>query len=175
MITTILIVAGLAIAALLIFAATRPDTFAVQRSARIQAAPERLFSMINDLHQFNIWNPYNRKDPSMQGNYRGPAAGPGAAYDFEGNRQAGKGSIEIVGSEPRKVTMRLDMQKPMEGHNMVEFRLVPQGDATEVTWAMHGASPFIAKLAGIFMNMDHMIGRDFEAGLANLKVQAERA
>ncbi|MDB5946807.1 MAG: hypothetical protein JWQ33_1833 [Ramlibacter sp.] len=175
MIKTISLVAGLAVVALLVFAATRPDTFQVQRSARIQAAPDRLYPLINDLHQFNLWNPYNRKDPAMQGTYRGPATGPGAAYDFQGNKDVGKGSIQIVESEPRKVTMKLDMLEPFEGHNVVEFRLVPQDNGTEVTWAMHGASPFIARLAGIFMNMDHMIGRDFEAGLANLKAQAERA
>ena len=175
MITTIAFIAAVAVVLLLLFAATRPGTFAVQRSTRIHAAPERLFGMINDMHQFNNWNPYNKKDPAMQGSYRGPAAGPGAAFDFSGNKNAGTGSLEIVESEPRKVTMRLDMKKPLEGHNMVEFRLVRHGNETEVTWAMHGASPFIAKLAGIFMNMDHMIGRDFEAGLASLKAQAERA
>jgi Polyketide cyclase / dehydrase and lipid transport len=175
MLKTIALLIGLAIAALLLFAATRPDTFQVQRSARIQAPAAKLFGLINDMHQFNTWNPYNRKDPTMHGTYRGPSAGPGAGYDFQGNRDVGKGSLEILASQPDKVTMRLDMKEPMAGQNTIEFRLVSQGDATEVTWAMHGASPFIAKLAGIFMNMDHMIGRDFEAGLANLKAQAERA
>ena len=174
MIKTIALLFVAAVSGLLLFAATRPDTFQVQRSIRIKATPERLFPMINDLHQFNTWNPYNKKDPAMQGTYRGPASGPGAGYDFQGNKEVGKGSIRIVDSAPRKVTMKLDMLEPFEGHNTIEFSLAPQGDATDVTWAMHGPSPFVAKLVGVFMNMDRMIGRDFEAGLADLKARAER-
>ena len=174
MIKAIALLSVAAVSGLLLFAATRPDTFQVQRSIRIKATPERLFPMINDLHQFNTWNPYNKKDPAMQGTYRGPASGPGAGYDFQGNKEVGKGSIQIVDSAPRKVTMKLDMLEPFEGHNTIEFSLAPQGDATDVTWAMHGPSPFVAKVVGVFMNMDRMIGRDFEAGLADLKARAER-
>jgi hypothetical protein len=112
----------------------------------------------------------------MQGTYRGPGAGPGAVFEFQGNKDVGKGSISIVDTAaPAKVTMKLDMIEPFEGHNMVEFRLAPKGDATEVTWAMRGPSPYVAKLAGIFFNMDKMIGRDFETGLQNLKTRAERS
>ena len=175
MIKTIALLSVAAVGALLLFAATRPDTFRVQRSASIKAPPERIFPLINDLHQFNSWNPYNKKDPAMRGAYRGPASGPGAGFDFQGNKEVGKGSIQIVDAAPRKVTMKLDMLEPFEGHNTIEFSLVPQGDSTEVTWAMHGPSPFIAKLVGVFMNMDRMIGRDFEAGLSDLKARAERA
>jgi carbon monoxide dehydrogenase subunit G len=175
MIKTIALLAGAAIAALLLFAATRPDSFRVQRTVRIKATPERLHPLINDMHQFNSWNPYNKKDPTMQGTYRGPAAGPGAGFDFQGNKDVGKGSIQIVDSAPGKVTMKLDMLEPFEGHNTVEFSLAPQGEMTEVTWAMHGPSPFLARLVGLFMNMDRMIGRDFEAGLADLKARAEHA
>lgn len=175
MIKTIAIVFVVALAALLLFAATRPDSFEVQRTVSIRAAPERLHPMINDLHQFNTWNPYNKKDPAMQGSYRGPASGPGAGFDFQGNKDVGRGSIQIVESQPRKVTMKLDMLEPFEGHNIVEFSLAPQGDGTDVTWAMHGPSPFLAKLAGVFMDMDRMIGRDFATGLADLKARAERS
>ena len=174
MIKTIALLSVAAVGALLLFAATRPDTFRVQRAISIKAPPERIFALINDLHQFNSWNPYNKKDPAMRGAYRGPASGPGAGFDFQGNKEVGKGSIQIVDSAPRKITMKLDMLEPFEGHNTIEFSLVPQGDSTEVTWAMHGPSPFIAKLVGVFMNMDRMIGRDFEAGLADLKARAER-
>jgi hypothetical protein len=176
MIETFAIVLVLAIVVLLIYAATRPDTFSIQRSASIKAPAEKIYPLINDLHRFNTWNPYEKKDPNLKGSYRGPAAGPGAGYDFQGNKNVGKGSIEIV--EPvsaSKVTMKLDMLEPFEGHNVVEFTLAPRGDATEVTWAMHGPSAFITKLMGIFFNMDRMIGRDFEAGLADLKTAAERA
>ncbi|MDB5873681.1 MAG: hypothetical protein JWQ07_3123 [Ramlibacter sp.] len=175
MIKTILILGAAVIAVPLVWAAFKPDTFSVQRTASIKAAPDKLHALINDMRAFNTWNPYNRKDPAMKGEYQGPQAGPGAVYRFEGNKEVGKGSVSIVATEPSKVTMKLDMLEPFEGHNTIEFRLAPQGDATEVTWAMQGRNPYIAKLAGLFMNMDRMIGRDFEAGLANLKAQAEKA
>jgi hypothetical protein len=128
------------------------------------------------MRAFNTWNPYNKKDPAMQGTYRGPQSGPGAGFDFQGNKDVGKGSIQIVdATAPSKVTMKLDMIEPFEGHNMVEFSLAPRGDSTEVTWAMHGPAPYISKLVSIFINMDRMIGRDFEAGLADLKARAEKA
>ncbi len=175
MLKTIALVVVLALAALLLYAATRPDSFSVQRSLRIQAPAEKIHPLIADLHRFNSWNPYEKKDPNIKGHYRGPGAGPGAAYDFEGNSQVGKGSIEIVQVQaPRQVTMQLRLIEPMEGLNTVNFTLAPQGDATEVTWAMQGRSPFIARLIGVFVDMDAMIGRDFEAGLAGLKSLAER-
>ncbi|MDP3760561.1 MAG: SRPBCC family protein [Ramlibacter sp.] len=175
MIKTIALAAIVALAALLIFAANRPDTFRVQRTATIKAPPDRLHPLINDMRVFNTWNPYNLKDPYIQGEYQGPQAGPGAVYRFAGNRDVGKGSIAIVDTAPTRVTMKLDMVEPFEGHNIVEFTLAPKGDATDVTWAMHGPSPFMARLVGVFMDMDTMIGRDFEAGLANLKSRAEKA
>ena len=174
--TLILSAIVLAIAGVLAYAASRPDTFRVQRSASIEATAERLYPLINDMRQFNTWNPYNLKDPNVKGTYRGPTSGPGAGYDFHGNKDVGKGSIQIVeSSPPQKVTMKLDMIEPFEGHNTVEFTLAPNGATTDVTWAMHGPSPFMAKLVGVFMNMDRMIGRDFEAGLANLRAKAEKA
>lgn len=175
MIKTIALIAVAALGALLLFAATRPDTFRVQRSASIKAPPDKLHGLINDMKVFNTWNPYNLKDPNIKGEYQGPQAGPGAVYHFAGNKDVGKGSIAIVDSAPSKVTMKLDMIEPFEGHNVVEFILAPKGEATEVTWAMHGPSPYIGKVMGLVFNMDKMIGRDFEAGLANLKARAERA
>lgn len=167
---------GVAIAALLLYAASRPDRFHVERSTTIQAGAERLHPLINDLRHFNRWNPYARKDPAMQVRYSGPAAGPGAVYEFQGNQDVGKGRIGITASRaPSSVTMQLDMFEPFEGHNVVTFSLVPEGNATRVTWAMDGPSPFVARLIGIFIDMDQMIGRDFEAGLSLLKSQAGRS
>ncbi|HEY0823813.1 MAG TPA: SRPBCC family protein [Ramlibacter sp.] len=173
MLKTIALVAAAGIAVLLLYAASRPDSFRVARSAVVNAPPEKLHALINDLHQFNTWNPYERKDPQIRGEYRGPAAGPGAAYHFQGNKDVGRGSLQILESAPRKVTMQLHMIEPFEGRNTVEFTLDPASTGTQVTWAMNGASPFIARLVGIFMDMDRMIGRDFEAGLAALKQRAE--
>lgn len=176
MFKTIAMLAVVAVAALLTVAATRPDTFRVERSTTIAAPAAKLFPLINDLHQFNTWNPYARKDPAMKAGYSGPAAGPGAVFDFQGNKPVGKGRISVTGAtEPSLVTMQLDMWEPFEGHNTVNFILAPDGAGTRVTWAMHGPSAFLTKLMGIFFNMDQMIGNDFEAGLANLKQLAETA
>jgi uncharacterized protein YndB with AHSA1/START domain len=173
--TLAFLVPVLAIAALLIYAAMRPDMLQVQRSARINAPAEKIFPLINDLRSFNRWNPYDKKDPQIKGSYTGPGSGPGAAYRFEGNKEVGKGSLEITESTPgARVAMRLDMTEPMAASNRIQFTLQPQGGGTDVTWAMQGASPYIGKLLGIFIDMDRMIGRDFEAGLASLKTLAEQ-
>jgi uncharacterized protein YndB with AHSA1/START domain len=175
MLKTVLLIVAAAIALLLIYASTRPDTFAVERSTTIAAPASKLFPLINDMRQFNTWNPYARKDPAMKAEYSGLAAGPGAVFDFQGNKDVGKGRISVTGAtEPSLVTMQLDMWEPFEGHNTVNFILAPDGAGTRVTWAMHGPSAFITKLMGIFFNMDQLIGKDFEAGLANLKQVAEK-
>ncbi len=174
MIKTLLSIVVLAIAGLLVFAATRPDTFSLQRSLLIQAPPGKLQPLINDMRQFNTWNPYEKKDPAIQGSYSGPAAGPGARYAFKGNKDVGEGSLEITASAPDKVHMRLDMSAPMQGSNAITFTLTPRAGGTEVSWAMEGNCSYIAKLMGVIFDMDAMIGRDFEAGLASLKTLAER-
>jgi uncharacterized protein YndB with AHSA1/START domain len=165
----------LAVAVILVYAATRPGSFAVQRSASIKAAPDRIFALINDLDRWAEWSPYERKDPAMKRARSGPPSGKGAVYAWDGNKDVGKGRMEIVeAARPSAVTINLAFEKPFEGHNVVVFTLEPRGDATAVTWAMRGRSPFIAKLIGIFIDMDAMIGKDFEAGLANLKAIAEK-
>jgi hypothetical protein len=164
-----------AVALLLLYAATRPGTTRVERSVLIAALPHKIVPLINELERFNTWNPYNRKDPTMTLSYRGPSSGPGAAFDFDGSKNVGKGSIQIIEpSGPNRVTMTLDMTAPMACHNVIDFILDPQGNATEVTWAMQGPCPFLGKLMGVIFNMDKMIGRDFETGLAGLKTIAER-
>ena len=174
MFRTIAIVAILALAALLIFAATRPDSFRVERATSIKAPPEKVFALINDLRRWDAWSPYDKKDPAMKRTLSGAASGPGAVYEWDGNQEIGKGRMEITDSSPpSKITIRLDFVKPFEAHNVVEFTLRPQDEATLVTWAMHGPSPYISKLMGIFFSMDEMIGKDFEAGLANLRTVAE--
>lgn len=175
MIKLIAIVVVVLVAALLIFSATRPDTFRMQRTASIKTPPEKIFPLINDFHSWGSWSPYEKKDPTMKRTYSGAANGRGSAYEWEGNNEVGKGRIEISESSPPfKVTLNLDMIKPIEGHNVVEFTLQTQGDAANVTWAMHGTSSYLAKVMGIFFSVDSMIGRDFETGLANLKAVAEK-
>jgi hypothetical protein len=176
MIAALALIVAVAIAALLLYAASRPDVIRIERSVHIAAPSERIRPLIDDMQLFNTWNPYNRKDPLMKASYRGPGSGPGAAYDFDGNKNVGKGSIQITEpSGPDRVSMRLDMTAPMACHNAIDFILAPQGDTTtQVTWAMQGPCPFMGKLMGVIFNMDKMVGRDFESGLASLKTLAER-
>jgi hypothetical protein len=176
MIKIIAVAVVLVVAAVLILAATRPDTFRVQRSASIQAPPDKVFPLINDLRRFSAWSPYEKKDPNMVRAYSGPAAGPGATYAFSGNKDAGKGTIKITdATEASQVRMNLLMLEPIECDNKVEFTLEPKGDVTQVTWSLQGPVPYMAKIVHLFLDMDKMVGKDFEVGLENLKHLAEAA
>ncbi len=175
MFKTIAIVVVVVIAGILIFAATRPDTFRVQRATSIKAPPEKIFALIHDFHSWGSWSPYEKLDPTMKRTYSGPANGKGTVYEWDGNRNVGKGRVEIMDSSPpSKVTITLDMVKPFEAHNTVEFTLEANGDSTNVTWAMDGRTPYVAKVVHILFSMDSMVGGQFEEGLANLKTIAEK-
>jgi Polyketide cyclase / dehydrase and lipid transport len=164
-----------AIAVVLVLAATKPDTFRVERSASIQAPPEKIFPLINDFGNWGAWSPYEKKDPAMRRTRSGPASGKGSVYAWDGDRNVGKGRMEIAdASAPSRVTLKLDFDKPFAAHNIVDFTMVPKGQSTTVTWAMHGPVPYMAKIVHVIFNMDRMVGQDFEAGLANLKALAER-
>lgn len=175
MINIIAIIVVVLLAALLGFAATRPDTFRVQRATSIKAPPEKIFALINDFHTWGSWSPWEKMDPTMKRTHSGAANGKGAVYAWKGKGKVGKGRMEIMDtSPPSKVTIKLDFVKPFEGHNIAEFTLEAKGDSTNVTWAMYGPNPYIAKLIHMFFNMDNMIGKDFETGLANLKTVPEK-
>jgi len=170
----ILLAFAVAVLALLAFASTRPDAFRVERRLRIAAPAERLWPLVGELRGFNRWNPYERKDPLIKGQYAGTASGIGSRYAWQSDK-VGTGSLEITGQQPgRAVQMKLDFVKPFEAHNQAEFMLQPTPDgATEVSWRMHGPANFMSKLIGVFMDMDKMVGRDFEDGLQNLRHIAE--
>jgi uncharacterized protein YndB with AHSA1/START domain len=169
-IVIIAVILAIAIAGVLIFAATKPDTLRVQRSITINAPPQRIFPLIADFHQWRNWSPYEQKDPAMKRGYDGAERGKGAIYTWDGDKNVGSGRMEILeAAEPQKVVIKLDFFTPFEGHNTAEFTMLPQGDGTHVTWLMHGPARFVTKLIQVFMNLDHMIGKDFETGLANLK------
>ena len=175
MIKVMLIAVAVLIAAVLIFAATKPDTFRVQRAASISAPPEKIFAFIDDFHRWGIWSPWEKKDPAMKRTYGTTTSGKGAVYAWEGNKDVGQGRMEIAASSPpSKVTLKLDFIKPFEAHNIVDFTLEPKGDSVNVTWTMRGDTPYLAKIMHVFINMDRMVGNDFEAGLANLKAAAEK-
>lgn len=175
MLKTIAIASVVLLAALLAFAATKPDTFRVQRTASIKAPPEKVFALINDFHQWSAWSPWEKMDPAMRRIHSGAASGKGAVYEWDGNNKVGQGRMEITGSSaPSKIIIKLDFLRPFEAHNVAEFMLVEQSDSTAVTWAMHGPSPYLTKIMQIFFSMDSMVGKDFEAGLANMKAAAEK-
>ena len=175
MLKTIALILVVLVAAALLYAATRPDSFRVERSSTIKAPPEKIFALINDLHQWEAWSPWEKIDPALKRTYSGAPAGKGAAYAWVGNKEVGSGSMEIVETTPpAKVALKLDFTAPFEAHNMVEFSLVREGDATRVTQAMFGPSPFISKLMSLVFSMDKMVGAKFEEGLANLKSIAEK-
>ena len=165
---------GVALLMLLAYAASRPDEFRVERRLRIDAPTDKLWPLVGELRGFNRWNPYERKDPLIRSSYSGAASGVGSRYEWD-SREVGSGSLEITGQQPgRAVQLKLDFVKPFEAHNQAEFTLQPTADgATEVRWAMHGPANFISKLMGVFIDMDRMVGRDFEAGLQNLRQLAE--
>jgi hypothetical protein len=176
MIKIIFIVFALAILAVLAYAATKADAYTVSRSLLINAPADKLHAIINTPREFEKWSPYSPKDPQMKNTYTGPASGVGARNEFVGNNKVGQGSVEIIRSSvPSEVAMRLIMVKPFAADNEVIYSLKPQGAATQVTWAMTAKSPYLAKVIGVFINMDKMIGGDFAVGLEKLKTFAEKA
>jgi hypothetical protein len=174
MLKKILGVLVVAIAAVLVYAATKPDTFTLQRSTSIAAPPDKVYPLIADVKAFNTWNPWALKDPSAKMAYEGPPSGVGAAYSWD-SEQLGAGRMEITeASPPGRMQAKLEFKRPFEVTNRVEFTLQPQGANTQVTWAMSGPMPYLSKLMTTFVSMDRMVGSDFETGLANLKALAEK-
>ena len=162
------------VGAVLLYAATKPDTFHVQRSITIKAPPEKIFAILNDFHQSLSWSPYEKKDPAMKRVFSGDQSGKGAMYKFAGNKEVGKGRLTITDTAPSsKVVIALDFEEPFEGHSVVEYTLDAKEGSTDVTWAMHGTQPYIGKVMSLFIDCDKMIGKDFEVGLANLKALTE--
>jgi carbon monoxide dehydrogenase subunit G len=163
-IVVIAILLAVAIGIILLLAATKPNSFSVRRSASVNAPAEKIFAVLNDFHQWKGWSPYE-----------GSERGKGAVYAWDGNRNVGAGRMEILeATTPSRLLIKLDFIKPFEGHNTAEFTLVPHGAATNVNWVMQGPAPFMSKVMQVFIDCDKMIGKDFEAGLANLKTLVEK-
>jgi uncharacterized protein YndB with AHSA1/START domain len=142
---------------------------------RIPAPPEKVFGYLNDFRQWRAWSPWENLDPNLQRTYSGADSGVGAKYAWEGNKNVGAGSMEIVESNaPSKISLKLDFSRPFEAHNMTDFTFEPVGNGTKLTWDMHGPNQCMGKVMSVFMDMDKMVGKDFETGLANLKAAAEK-
>ncbi len=175
MLMMILGVIALVIFAVLIYAAMQPGSFRVQRSIRINAQAEKIFTHLNDFHLWEAWSPWEKIDPACKRTYGSPDHGVGASYGWEGNKEIGQGRMQIVESIPSsKLLLDIEFIKPFAAKNKIEFTLVADGDSTTVTQAMFGASPYIAKLMCLFFNQDKMIGDKYEEGLASLKAIAEK-
>jgi len=172
---TIVLLLAVGIAIVLALAAGKPDTFRVERSVTIQAPPGKIAPLIDNFQSWRDWSPYEKLDPAMKRSFSGAPSGKGAVYAWDGTGNAGAGRMEIVESTPQRIGIQLDFSKPFAAHNMAVFTLQPQGaGATQVTWSMDGPAPLVSRIMQVFFSMDTMIGRDFEAGLANLKAAAER-
>jgi uncharacterized protein YndB with AHSA1/START domain len=163
------------IAIILIVAAMRPDTFRVQRSIDINAPAEKIFPLINDYRHWGSWSPYEKVDPAMQRTFSGAPNGKGSVYEWNGNKNVGRGRMEILDTTPSsKVVIKLDFFSPFEAHNTAEFTMQPKGNATNVTWAMQGPVPYMMKIMHMFMNIDRMCGDQFQQGLTSMKAVAEK-
>jgi hypothetical protein len=168
LIAAVVIVLGLAM--------MKPDSFSVTRVATMKATPDKVFNEINDFHHWAAWSPWEPLDPQMKKTYSGANSGVGAIYEWDGNKKVGAGRMEILESMPTsKIVIKLDFMRPFEGHNTTDVSFESQElDSTKVTWTMYGPAPFMSKIMQVFMNMDKMIGKDFERGLSNLKSAVEK-
>jgi hypothetical protein len=167
-----LAVAG--IAAILIIAATKPDNFRVQRTASIKAPPEKIMPLLADLRRHGEWSPWERKDPAMKRAYSGAATGKGAIYEWDGNSNIGAGRMEVTEVSRTKIVFDMLFRTPMDAHNTAEIVMVPSGDSTAVTWAMYGPNPYLGRIVHTLIDIDKMVGAEFDTGLANLKTIAEK-
>jgi len=159
----VVVVAGAA------YVATRPSQFRVSRSRLVAAPPDVVYAYVNDFHRWPEWSPWEKLDPARKREISGPPAGPGAVYSWAGNKQVGEGRMTITDARPgQSVTIRLEFFRPWSATNTAQFDLAPSGTGTNVTWTMTGDHNMIAKAFSVFMDMDKMIGPDFERGLANL-------
>lgn len=170
------ILGGLAAAILVLVGVitTRPDTYEVQRSSTLPVQPEVAFALVNDFHRWNEWSPWDKLDPNMKTTHSGPDMGTGAVYAWTGNDDVGEGQMTILENKPGElVRIKLEFMKPMQSASITTFTFKPAAGGTEVVWSMKGDHNFMSKAMCLVMDMDKMIGPDFEKGLASLKTASE--
>jgi len=154
----------------------QPASYRIIRSTKIAAPPSAVFAQVNDFHKWEAWSPWAKLDPAMKITYEGPAAGAGSIYKWvSAKSDVGEGQMTLLESKPGElVRIKLDFIKPFQDTATTEFTFKPEGHGTNVSWTMSGDRNFVSKAVCMFMNMDKMVGGDFEAGLAKLKAVAER-
>jgi len=171
----VLVFIALILLLLFIIAARRPDEFAVRRSADIRAPSDKVFGLINDFRQWPKWSPWEKLDPNLERTLSGAEAGRGSVYEWRGDKRVGAGRMEILDSVPHsRIDIKLSFLKPFRAENRTMFTITPVDGASRVLWEMSGTNNFMFKLMGLVMNMDKMVGTDFEKGLAAMKAEAER-
>ena len=176
MVVKILAVLAVVAVGLVLFVATRPSEFRVARTATVSAPAAAVFAQVNDFHNWPAWSPYARRDPAMKQTFEGAPSGVGAIYTWSGNHEVGEGRSTIVESRPGElVRIKLEFIRPFAATNTAEFTFAPRGDRTVVTWSLAGRHTFMGKAVGLFMDLDRMVGADFEKGLAQMKQVAEAA
>ncbi len=175
MLKKILIGLGAAFAGLLVVIAFQPATFHIERSIAVAAPPTAAFAQVNDFHAWGKWSPWEKLDPGMKRTYEGPSSGVGAKYAWVGSKEVGEGRMTIEQSDPSRIAIKLEFLKPFAATNIATFSFAPANQGTKVTWAMDGKNDFMGKAFHLFMDMETMIGPDFEKGLADLKTAAESA
>lgn len=173
----ILLVVAAVIVVFVIVVATRPATFEVKRTAQINAPAEVVFAQVNDFKAWSAWSPWEQLDPTMKRTFNDVPAGVGAAYHWASDKDdVGEGNMKITVARPAEhLDIDLDFLEPFEAHNRIDFDFVKATEGTSVTWKMSGNNNFMAKVMGLFMDMDKMVGPDFEKGLASLKTVSEVA
>jgi len=176
MVIKILMAVAVIVAVVVVVIAMRPTEFRVERTATMSAPAPVVFAQVNDFHQWEAWSPYAKRDPAMKKSFEGAPAGVGAIYTWSGNHEVGEGRTTIIESRPSAlIRIKLEFVRPFAGSSTAEFTFKPEGERTAVTWSLDGRNSFIAKAMGLVMNMDRMIGDDFEKGLAQLQSIAEAA
>ena len=176
MATKILIVMPIVVVVFAGIVALQPSEFRIARTANMRAPAPAVFAQVNDFHKWEAWNPWGKLDPAMKQTYQSAPAGTGAVYTWTGNKEVGEGRMTIIESRPSDlIRINLEFFKPFAATNLAEFTFRPAGDQTAVTWSMTGKNNFMAKAIHLFMNMDKMIGAQFEQGLAQMKSVVEAA
>ena len=179
MLKIILLAVAVIVVAFLVVAMMQSAEFRVTRSVTISAPAPSVFALVNEMHNWEKWNPWQKVDPAMKVTFSGPPAGVGAGYDWVGNKEVGEGRLGIIESRPSDlVRLKLEFLKPFAATNTAEFTFKPEGSGTTgtktvVTWSMFGNKNFVSKVMGLVMNMDTMVGGQFEKGLADMKATAE--
>ena len=170
----ILIGIAVILVAFVVIVALQPSDFRIMRSINISAPPATVFAQVNDFHNWEAWSPWAKLDPAAKATFEGPSAGEGAIFRWVGNEEVGEGNMTITESRPTDlIRIKLEFLKPFAATNTAEFTFKPEGNRTVVTWSMFGTNNFIAKAFCLFMNMDEMVGGQFEKGLASMKSVTE--